>query len=549
MRILMQSAGSLCGMYTLCFARDKVLASVSAIEPLRALGPDHVAHVAYEFGSGCVGTASDRWGETRKRWEQLIARLDDPRPIKGLDDVTRAYYSAASLYGWAATECWRDKSRALEIADRLEGQALQLYQLTADQLRASYYAHQGNLREARHYRARVEMRALQRGMTWQVEIWEPLSTSAVCVRHHDAMSVKQAVGQLSHLSVDTPSLRIHVEAGRASYLNLRGRYQEAATLLEEQQKTRDPTFVGYTNTKGQLARAYNALGRFAEAKALCAEVIGAMQADDLAYPATTLSVQIEEALAEAGLGELTAAARKLDALIERHGPQEGPLTLGALHEARTSVALRAKQEEVARHHFEIMERWYRGTDCPSLIQHCDRIAKRWRKSRPSKGAAFIPSMSFLANVGSRLTSSVIVEAPAEILAQLIQGAVAAEGVLMFSEQDAPPSTIKSRAHELPAGLAAWMEARMSAAFTYATETEDSDGEPVDLNVISFEEKTWRLSMLVSDESGEEAAVGAIALCNPLTPIPLDLLRVLATHLRGGSRQLSTQRGSMPERVV
>jgi tetratricopeptide (TPR) repeat protein len=364
------------------------------------------------------------------------------------------------------------------------------------------------------------------------------------------MSVKQAVGQLSQLSIDTPSLRIHVVAGRASYLNLRGRYAEAVNLLEEQQKTRDPRFVGYTNTVGQLARAYNALGRFAEAKALCAKVIASMESDDLAYTATTLSVQIEEALAEAGLGDLTSAARKLDALIERHSPNEGPLTLGALHDARTNVALRARQEELARQHFEAMERWYRATDCPSLIQHCDRIAKRWRKTRVAKEAAFIPSMSFLANVGSKLTSSEIQETPAEILAQLIKGAVAAEGVLVFSEHDAPSSTIKSRKHALPEGLAGWMEERMSAAFTCATETEDSDGEPVDLNVISFEEKTWRLFMLVSEESGEEAVVGAIALCNPVTQIPLDLLRVLATYLRGGSRLVSLQRGeSIPERLV
>jgi hypothetical protein len=481
----------------------------------------------------------------------LVARLDDPRPIKGVEGTTRDYYLAASMYAWGATECWRDKSRALEIADRLERQALRLYQLTADQLRAVYYGHQGNQREARHYRARVETRALQRGMTWQVEIWEPSSAISVGARQYDAMSVKQAAGQLAHLSSETPSLRHHVSGARISYLLLRGRYAEALVQLDTMFKQRDPKVVGYANAMGQLAQAYNGLNRFGEAKTACENTLKNLAKDDLIYSAMTLRLQIELALAHAGLGNHAGAAAQLDALIDLHTPHEGPLTLGALHEARTNVALRAQHEEVARHHLEAMERWYRGTDSPSLIQHCDRIAKRWQKTRGVKETPFLPSMSFLANIGSKLTSSVIQEAPSDLLGQLVRGAVAAEGVLLFTGQDTFQTLIKSRAGQLPEGLLAWVEGRIGAAFTYSTETEDSDdGEAVDLNVISFEEKTWRLFMLVSDEGASESVIGAIALCNPLTQIPLDLLRVLASHLKGNTRALSTQRGdSLPERAL
>jgi hypothetical protein len=309
--------------------------------------------------------------------------------------------------------------------------------------------------------------------------------------------------------------------------------------------------VGYANGMAQLAQAYNGLNRFVEAKAACESVLGRLDSEDLAYPAMTLHVQIEHALAQAGLGDHEGAAAALDALIQRHTPNEGPLTLGALHEARTSVALRAQQEEVARHHLELMERWYRGTDCPALIQHCDRIGKRWQKTRGAKDVPFLPSMSFLANIGSRLTSSVIQDSPSEILDQLVRGARAAEGVLLFTAQDAPQILLKSRAGELPEGLSTWIEGRMSSAFTYSTETEDSDeGEPADLNLITFEEKSWRLFMLVSGDSGAEAVVGAIALCNPLTPVPLNLLRALAAHLKGSPRTITSQRGgSLPERAV
>lgn len=39
----------------------------------------------------------------------------------------------------------------------------------------------------------------------------------------------------------------------------------------------------------------------------------------------------------------------------------------------------------------------------------------------------------------------------------------------------------------------------------------------------------------------ENAMGAIALCNPLTHIPLDLLRMLATHLRNSTAGISAAR--------
>jgi hypothetical protein len=532
MRLLMITAGSLSGMYTLCIARSKVLSTIDAIEPLTALGPDHIASIVHQFGISCAHTVGDRLGQARRHWERLIARLDDPRPIKGLEGTSREYYTAASLYGWGGSECWRDKSRALEIADRLERQSLKLYQVSADQMRAVYYANQGNMREASHYQARVETRALQRGATWQVEIWEPSSAISLGMRQYDAMMVKRAAGQLSHLSADTPSLRAYVDSGRASYLLLRGRPAEALSLLEPLVKERDPLVVGYANLVGLQAQAYNALERFADAERVASQQLALHSPEDLTFPAMTLRLQIELALAEAGLGRHDKAAAQLDTLIALHAPAEGPLTLGALHDARASVALRAHQETVARQHIEAMERWYRSTDCPTLIQHCDRIAKRGAKARARAAAAFLPGVSFLASISTRLTSALIQDTPEELLTQLVRGTVAAEGVLWFSGSEGLPARFKTRAEALPEGLEAWIAGRMSSALNYTTQTEDEEDELANPNLISFEDKTWRLFLLVSDRGACDTVVGAIALCNPVTEVPLDILRSLAEHLQG-----------------
>jgi tetratricopeptide (TPR) repeat protein len=541
-RMLIMSAGGLAGMYTICIARDKVLSSIDAMEPLTALGDGHIASIVHEFGLACAGTLSDRLGETSRRWQRLVARLDDPKPIKLLDDMTRAYYRAASLYPWGATECWRDNSRAFEIADLLEAQPIELYHLSADQLRAVYCAQQGNMREAARHRARVEVKALQRGMTWQVEIWDPSSSITISARQYDAMAVKRAAGQLSSLSVDTPSLRFHVDGARASHLLLRGRHGEALELLQELLTKRPPLLVGNANAIAQLAQAHNGLAQFAQAKAVCSKALAQLSPDDLQFPTMTLTLQLELALAESGLGQHDEAAARLDALLAQHAPNEGPLTLGALHEARASVALRAQQEDTARQHLDQMERWYRGTECPTLIQHCDRIAKRWTKTREGAvNPALLPSLSFLATISTKLTNTGVADLPENILAQLVRGALAAEGVLFSGDVDASPILAKSRSSALPHGLVEWTCQRMTQALSYATQTEDSDGaELTDPNVITLEDKTWRLFLLISDEEHTDTVAGAIALCNPLAEIPLDVLNSLARSFRHGRSNDSEQ---------
>lgn len=84
---------------------------------------------------------------------------------------------------------------------------------------------------------------------------------------------------------------------------------------------------------------------------------------------------------------------------------------------------------------------------------------------------------------------------------------------------------------------------MGQALAYSTQTEDFDGvELTDPNVISLEDKTWRLFLLITDEEGTDTVVGAIALCNPLAEIPLDVLSVIARSFRSG-------RSSLPERRI
>jgi hypothetical protein len=532
LRLFMAAGGSLSGMYGLCMEREKVLECARAIEPLTALGPDHAASISYRFAMGCVGIVSDALGEIRPHWEQLIARLEDPRPVTELSDAMRLYYRAACLYAWGSSECWRDgDSLALEIADRLEQQPLKLYQISAEQLRAVYHAQQGRSREAAAARARVEALALQRGMTWQVEVWGPGCTVSVASRQRDAMALKQAGGQLRNLGADTPSLRDYIDIARGSYLTLRGRPLEAIDVLEAVVKRRSPVVIGYANVVGLLAHAYNALGRFADAERVATQVISRLRPADLAIPGLTLRVQVELARARAGMGQLEAAATMLDGLIAQHSPNAGPLTLGALHEARTQLALRMQQEEVAREQLMLTERWYRSTDCPGLLQHCDRIARRWNAAAKQGDAASWSHTTLLATVHSRYASEPQPESLSELVSQLVRGSDASEGALFVLGADGQRQVVKSRDEELPQRLHAWVDQQISEALHGSTQTEDSEGQTHgESNQLALDAKTWCVFPLLAERQARTRVVGAIALCEPTKPVPGDVQRWLARQL-------------------
>jgi hypothetical protein len=137
-----------------------------------------------------------------------------------------------------------------------------------------------------------------------------------------------------------------------------------------------------------LARAYNALGRHGEAREVCLQAISRLTPEDEKYVVMTLSVHIEHALAEAGLGEFDAAKNRLEALLVQHAPGQGAITLGALHHARAQVALRERSFGEAREHLAKMDGYYRSTRVPTLVdlvlalrRDIDRAENPWGEAR------------------------------------------------------------------------------------------------------------------------------------------------------------------------
>lgn len=365
----MGAAASLAGTAATSLDPDGVERYAAVLKSFAALGRDHAARVTYEFASMMVPHVRDRPAEASRLMRAFLKNVEGP--IRDLPDGTKANYVAGCLFTLGVLEARKDVSETLQIADRLE-QYSPLNAMNADQLRAIYYATRGDLERANHYRKRMETHAVQLGSAWQVETWAPADAIKLAARTEDASLMKRAVQELTRLS-DIPSLALQAQDARGAYLLLRRKYAEAIPVLDNAPIQRR---IGWSTTRGHLARAYNALGQHQQAKAVCLDALAQIDVEDLDFVAANLNVQIELAMAEAGLGFVEAAKRKLDELLARHGQGMNPITLGALHHARARVALIERDFAGAREHLGKLEAYYRATGVPTLIEQVGALRRQ-----------------------------------------------------------------------------------------------------------------------------------------------------------------------------
>lgn len=178
---------------------------------------------------------------------------------------------------------------------------------------------------------------------------------------------------LERLSREIPTLALNAQRAWGAYLVMRGRYGEAIAVLEQLNGSEQRLVVGANRTIALLARAYNLSGNPTRARELCQHAIDGMSEGDHDLVAINQLVFTELALSEARLGDAEAAERRLMALILRHAPQEGPLTLGTLYETLGAVALLRKDLDAASAPFQAMADWYARTRMPSLVAHSELL--------------------------------------------------------------------------------------------------------------------------------------------------------------------------------
>ncbi len=547
-----QCVTSFAGVSTICVDSAAVLRMNPLFEPFTALGKEHIASFLYEFNQNLALTVQERFAEASARWRVCIKKLEDPSCLRELPAHLKSRYLGGALYAFGVLECWRDSPNALAIAERLDGFSEKLYQMTADQLRSVYYAHQGNRALYERYRARAEQHAIQRGSAWQIETWAPGAAVTFSIRTQDAMGLKESLEQLARLEKRIPSLALLTRRAHASFLFMRRRFDESLPLLAECLEEPMRAVIGWARAHGALAACLNQLGQHTRARDACQHALDQLSAEDLNFTGMTLYPQIELAHAEAGLGEYGKANAHLDRLIAKHKEANGPLTMGALYEARARVALRARDKAACELHAAEMERHYLGTGIPSLTAVCDAFRREQRRAfqvapKPKLGAngeqvstGFSLGPSALERVlGDEMDS---IESRAKRALAALSDDAGELPIALFVKLDHSVSLgTFVNGDEPPLSVQRWVEERVLGA-THDDVTQTDFAETSDPDLFVAGTQRYRIFLLSTLDNQRQFTVGALVALQPGEAhsfLPQADLQVLAQWLHKNLQSVGT----------
>ncbi len=369
----------LCAKSTICLEPETIERLARHLEPLTALGKRSAATVSHRFALAFLSLTRGHAARAAREFRQLLEILKAPERITDFPMEALVAMRGGALYALGAMEGFRDTPEALAVADELESLGHRIYDMAADQVRVNYYACRADLENAAVFRRQLDTHALSNGSAWQAEVWAPCSQILADLATDDVMSTKRTLNELERLSLDLPSARRYEVGARLAYLEQTNRSEEALREFPHFFAGSPPHgFIGWVTAHGSLACALNALGRHEEARKVCLDTLAWLEPDDLLYVALNFRVEEQLVRAEIGLGRYDAALRLLQTLVERHGDNEGPITMGHVHAAQAELALAMRDELAFERHAQALERVYQRTTNPRLVAQATRLRLRAR---------------------------------------------------------------------------------------------------------------------------------------------------------------------------
>lgn len=382
---LFSVATTLTAVASLTLDPARVSRVAASLEPFAVL-PSRLTPVGiYEYCRGLALIAGEYEAEAYELFGRLIGRLDDPRYYPTLRADARTLYLAGAHVARGSCAIFHaDGKAALESADALDRTGLQLYAMVASQLRVLYYSLRGEVALAAPHQEKVEIHAAQIGSAWQVETWGTLALALLYSGPlRDIVSATRVVHRLELLTRTVPELRKHCQFTKASLMLARGEASFVTALAEDCALQVPRKNRGWAARQALLAQGYNELGRYAEARAVCARTTAHMTDADRDYVMLFLLVDREFAIADAGLGHVAEGLGRIDGLLARFANCDHPLVHGLLHEARAQISWRAGDAEAYARSLLEVERWFRPTGTPALIDKYEKLASLPRTSTES----------------------------------------------------------------------------------------------------------------------------------------------------------------------
>jgi len=379
---LLGSVTALTAVATLSLDAVRAEQLASLLEPFACLPQRFTPVGVYQFCRALSLVPRENQSAAYAAIERLISRFSDQANYRALSSMARRLYLAGLHFARGALGVFRAHGQAtLESAAALDATGLRLHGMFANQLRCLYYDARGQTADVARYRAQVERQLTDIGSLWQVETWEAAAsvlTNAVAMG--DVVSTTRSVHQLEALSRSVPSLRRYSVLASHALVSVHRdrRYLHELQALDCDAQPR--AYVGWAATMSVVVRSYNQVGDFAGARAFAARALSHVGEADREWAALFVPLDIQTAIADAGLGEVDSALSRLDHLIERFADCGHALVQGLLHEARAHICWEAGRLQDYESSRAQAERWLRPTQVPALLAKCEQLASLTRSA-------------------------------------------------------------------------------------------------------------------------------------------------------------------------
>lgn len=351
------------------------------IEPLAAAHPRSPLHLSHLLCTATVDLVSGRLKNAATKYRQLLLAYE--RPVLGIDARHAQQLRRGILVGLAEALLSEHPSEALQVIERLDLQGPgAFYAPHAESVRASYFAYRGDAQRAAYHRRRAETLSLRTSAPWSVVSVMAMRLTLPSALSGDIVALTSVVSDLAQLSTLSPGLTLLHELACAHLSFLRGKLDEALASYERIFANPEARLLAtYTAERSFQVLALSARGEHEQARALGQALVSELECDREGRANEHLHCIVGVALArvELALGEVEAAARRLDACLARDLPKDSVGLHGSLQRERAYAAALAGDGAAFDLHYANMVRHFRSTNNPLFAQQCVALEAEARR--------------------------------------------------------------------------------------------------------------------------------------------------------------------------
>jgi hypothetical protein len=478
------------------------------------------------------------------------------KPSFGMSKQEHADLLAGVLLLAGINETYREHSKSLDYARRLEKVGTPIALSSAQRIYMTYYLLRGDRERTQYHRRQLDLHSIQGNTTWQVEWFAVPVEGLAGAAWTDLIALRRALDRMERLVEDVPSLKPMLQGTRAAYHFRRGEYAQAAEIGLSYVADHPPrSLIGWGTTYAITALALVELDEAEQALQLTERALAGVTEEDRAYFIMYGSLEVAHATALAVLGHRERADEIFRIRLARLRACGEHVRAFIIHEYRTKVARLVGDRDALFEAIKDMREAAIASGNPAVIALADRVTELRARQRSSP----IPP----AENGARPQAPVPIVPPRALdqtavsmfLRDVKQPELRAQHALHMLGQYASSGEayLYLVAHGTLHLAASLDDLPSSAALERRLATMVMGGREPDLIELDDEVgETLRYRVIrLLDDSPDERCVGLVALRESISAVedvPRSLVAEIGRVLRAGGTGLTNPPSAFPSKL-